>query len=112
MQIRATLTANVTNEPEIKATANSQVKNLRLAVDHDRKNKDTGEFEKTGDTTWIDAALWGDLADSDIQKGDLVELDATLVDKVWEGKNGTGHTLTTDYIASITVKYRKAGTGF
>jgi len=113
MQIKATFTANVTNDPTVTKTTNSQVKNLRLVVNHDKKNRETGEYEKTGDATWIDASLWGDLADTDIERGDLLEVTATMIDKTWERDGKSGHGLVTDYVESVVVKHRKAaGTGF
>jgi hypothetical protein len=59
--------------------------------------------------TKIRVTLWGDLADSDIQQGDIVEVTATLYERAYEGKNGPGRALETDWVDSIVVKYRKDG---
>jgi len=55
--------------------------------------------------------LWRDLADTDIQKGDLVEVVATLIEKEFDKKDGTvGRSLQTDYVESVVVKHRKEAT--
>jgi hypothetical protein len=57
--------------------------------------------------------LWRDLAGTDIQKGDLVEVVATLVEKEFDKKDGTqGRSLQTDYVESVVVKHRKEVEGF
>lgn len=108
-QIKATLTGNVTNDPEIKTTPNSQVKELNVAVNHTKKNRDSGEYEQTGDTTWVTVKLWGEKADLDFEKGDLIDVTATLVNKTFIKRDGTeGSRLETDYLESATVKHRKS----
>ena len=112
MQLRATFTGNVTNEPTVQAIGQKQtpLKELVVAINHDRKNRDTGEYEQTGDTTWITVKLWGERADLDFQKGDLVEFEGTLVEKHFTKRDGTeGRRLESDYVESVTVKYRKDG---
>lgn len=112
MQVKVQFTGNVTNEPEVKTIGakNTALKELRIAVNHDRKNKDTGEYEKTGDTTWIAVKLWGDRANEDFQKGDLIEYDGTIVEKHFEKRDGTeGRQLESDWVNTLTVKYRKDG---
>lgn len=110
MQFKAQFTANVTNQPEIREVGakNTPLKELNLAVNHDKKNKETGDFEKTGDTTWITVKLWGESAGKDFRKGDLVEFDGTIVEKHFTRKDGTeGRRLESDYVATLTVKFRK-----
>lgn len=106
MQLKAEFTGNVTNIPEVKSIGSKQtpLKELRVAINHDRKNKDSGEYEKTGDVTWVTVKLWGDRADEDFQKGDLVSFSGTLVEKHF-GENG--RALETDWVESVEVKYRK-----
>jgi single-stranded DNA-binding protein len=102
----------VTNAPEIREVGakNTPLKELNLAVNHDKKNKDTGEYERTGDTTWVTVKLWGDRASEDYRKGDLVEFDGTIVEKAFTRKDGTeGRRLESDYVGSIVVKFRKDG---
>jgi single-stranded DNA-binding protein len=77
------------------------------------ENKDSGEFEKTGDVSKVRVTLWRDLAtNADIQKGDLVEISATLVEKEFQKKDGTtGRSLQTDWVESVVVKHRKDAGG-
>ena len=110
MQLKAVLTGNVTNEPEVRQVGakGTNLKELNIAVNHDKKNKDTGEYEKTGDTTWVQVNLWGDNAAGDFRKGDLVEFNGTLIEKRFPKKDGTeGRRLESDYVESLTVKFRK-----
>jgi hypothetical protein len=84
-----------------------------LYVNHTKKDKDSGEYVKTGDVSKVRVTLWRDLAGTDIQKGDLVEVVATLVEKEFDKKDGTqGRSLQTDYIESVVVKHRKEVEGF
>jgi len=112
MQVRAQFTGNVTNVPELKTVGakNTPLKELNIAINHDKKNRDTGEYEKTGDTTWITVKLWGEAASQEFGKGDLVEYDGTIVEKQFTRKDGTeGRRLESDYVASVVVKYSKNG---
>ena len=113
MQLKAEFTGNVTNDPTTKniGAKNTALKELRVAINHDRKNRDTGEYEKTGDTTWVTVKLWGDRADLDFQKGDLVSYSGTLVEKTW-GEDNKGRTLESDWVENIEVKYRKESENF
>lgn len=113
MQLKAEFTGNVTNEPTIREVGakNTPLKELNVAINHDKKNKDTGEYERTGDTTWVTIKLWGDKASEDFRKGDLVSYDGTIVEKTFTRKDGTeGRRLESDYVGDLEVKYRKGGT--
>lgn len=108
MQLKAEFTGNVTNEPEVQliGAKETPLQELRVAINHDRKNKDTGEYEKTGDVTWVTVKLWGSLAeDQEFEKGDLVRFSGTLANKKW--KNGEGSTLESEWVESIDLVYRK-----
>jgi len=106
--VRATFDGAIVAEPEYFDTANSHGVNFPVYVNRQRKNRDTGSYEDTGDVTKIRVTLWGDLADStEIQKGDIVEVTATLYEREYQGKNGTGRSLETDWVDSVVVKYRK-----
>lgn len=110
MQVKVQFTGNVTNEPTIReiGAKNTPLKELVVAVNHDKKNKDTGEYERTGDTTWITVKLWGDRASEQFGKGDLIEYDGTIVEKAFTRKDGTeGRRLESDYVGSLVVKYSK-----
>lgn len=110
MQVKAQFTGNVTNEPTIREIGDKKtpLKELVVAVNHDKKDKATGEYVRTGDTTWITVKLWGDRASEQFGKGDLVEYDGTIVEKAFTRKDGTeGRRLESDYVASLVVKYSK-----
>lgn len=109
MQLKAEFTGNVTNDPEVKfiGAKETPLQELRVAINHDKKNRETGEFEKTGDTTWVVVKLWGDRAeDESFEKGDLIRFSGTLVEKHW-GDDGKGRTLESDRVESLELVYRK-----
>lgn len=107
-QIKATFTGGIVAEPERKEVNGNSLVSFPVYVNHTKKNKDTGAYDKTGDVSKIRVTLWRDLADNtDIQKGDLVEIVATLVEKEFDKKDGTtGRSLQTDYVESVVVKAR------
>lgn len=112
MQLKAEFSGNVTNEPEVKTIGakNTPLKELNVAINHDRKNRDTGDYEKTGDTTWVTVKLWGERANEQFGKGDLISYEGTLVEKHFQKRDGTeGRRLESDYIANVEVKYSKSG---
>ena len=112
-QVKATFTGNVVAAPDHRETPNgASLLEFPVYVNHSKKNRDTGEYEKTGDTTKIRVTLWGDLANnSDIQQGDLVEVSATIIEKEFPKKDGTpGRSLQTDWVESVVVKHRKSAT--
>jgi single-stranded DNA-binding protein len=117
MQMKVKLSGNITNDPTVQLVGarNTALMELNVAVNHDRKNKDTGEYEKTGDTTWVLVKLWGDTAENakdeaQYQKGDLINFEGTLVEKHYKLSNGTeGRKLESDWIETLTVLYRKGG---
>ena len=108
-QIKATFTGGVVAEPERREVSGSPLVEFPVYVNHTKKNKDTGEYDKTGDVSKIRVTLWRDLAENtDIQKGDLVEISATLVEKEFTKKDGTaGRQIQTDWVESVVVKHRK-----
>jgi single-stranded DNA-binding protein len=111
-QIKATFTGGIVAEPEAGTTPSGATRlSFPVYVNHTKKNKDTGAYDKTGDVSKIRVTLWGDLAaNADFQKGDLVEVVATLVEKEFQKKDGTmGRSLQTDYIESVIVKHRSDG---
>lgn len=105
---------NITNEPEIKliGTKQTPLKELNLAANARRKNKESGEFEPVLDkdgkqkVSWLTVKLWGDRANEDFVKGDLVEYVGSAQEEHFEKRDGTpGRRLESDYIESVTVKY-------
>lgn len=111
-RISAVFTGNVVAEPTKKEVNGVSLLEFPVYVNHTKKNRDTGEYEKTGDTSKIRVTAWRDLADSlDVQMGDLVEVHGSLIEKEFPKQDGTtGRSLQTDYIESVVVKYRKQET--
>jgi single-stranded DNA-binding protein len=108
-RINAVFSGNVVAEPTKKDINGTPLLEFPVYVNHTKKNRDSGEYEKTGDTSKIRVTVWRDLADSlDVKMGDLVEVNGTLVEKEFQKQDGTvGRSLQTDYIESVVVKYRK-----
>lgn len=107
-QIKAVFDGAVVAEPEYFTTnSGADGVNIAVYVNRQRKNRDTGVYEDTGDVSKIRVTLWGELAETKILKGDIVEVDATLYERAYEGKNGPGRSLETDWVNSIVVKHRK-----
>lgn len=107
MAFVAELTGNVATEPKVtEFDDGGKIKSFRVAVNERRKNRDTGEYEDTGNVTWVGISLRGDLADEDVYKGDLVEVNASLRTRDFQGSDGTTRqSLETTFINSFSVKY-------
>ena len=110
-RINAVFTGNVVAEPTKKDINGTSLMEFPVYVNHTKKNRDSGEYEKTGDTSKIRVTVWRDLADTlDVKQGDLVEVHGSLIEKEFDKKDGTpGRSLQTDYIESVVGKYRKDG---
>jgi single-stranded DNA-binding protein len=110
-RISAVFTGNVVAEPTKKDVNGTSLLEFPVYVNHTKKDRDSGEYIKTGDTSKIRVTVWRDLADSlDVKQGDLVEVHGSLIEKEFQKQDGTtGRSLQTDYIESVVVKYRKDG---
>ena len=108
-QVKATFTGGIVAEPERREVNGASLLEFPVYVNHSKKNKDTGEYVPTGDTTKVKVTLWRELADNtEVRKGDLVEVTGTIVEKEFDKKDGTkGRQLQTDWVESVVVKYRK-----
>ena len=107
-QVKAVFTGGVVAEPERREVGGAQLLEFPVYVNHTKKNRDTGEYDKTGDVSKFKVTLWRELAETDIRKGDLVEVSATIVEKEFDKKDGTkGRSLQTDWVESVVVKHRK-----
>ena len=95
----------------MKTVGESKVLEFPVYVNHTKKNRDTGSYEPTGDVSKIRVTLWREKAEmTDVRKGDIVEVVATLVEKNFTRNDGTeGRSLQTDWVESVIVKYRKDG---
>ena len=105
-QIKATFTGSVVAAPEARAAGSSNLVEFPVYVNHQKKNRDTQVYEKTGDVSKVKVTLWGDMANSsEVEKGDLVEVTATLVEKTFQKRDGTeGRALQTDYVEAVVIK--------
>jgi single-stranded DNA-binding protein len=108
-QVKAVFTGGIVAEPERREVNGASLLEFPVYVNHSKKNKDTGEYVPTGDTTKVKVTLWRELADNtDVRKGDLVEVSGTIVEKEFDKKDGTkGRQIQTDWVESVVVKYRK-----
>lgn len=108
-QIKVTFSGAVVAEPEKKQVGGSNLLEFPVYVNHTKKSKDSGDYEPTGEVSKIRVTLWREKAEmSDVQKGDIVEVVGTLVERNFTRKDGTeGRQLQTDYVESVIVKYRK-----
>lgn len=108
-RISAVFTGNIVADPTRREVNGSNLLEFPVYVNHTKKDRDSGEYVKTGDVSKIRVTLWRDLANSvDVQKGDLVEVHATLIEKEFSKQDGTsGRSLQTDYVEHVIVKHRK-----
>lgn len=104
-QIKAEFSGRVVAEPEKKMAGQSNLLQFPVYVNHSKKNRDTGAWEDTGDVSKIRVTLWREKADmSDIRKGDIVSITATLIEKEFDKQDGSkGRSLQTDYVESVDV---------
>lgn len=110
-RINATFSGGVVADPEdFEFSGGGTKRSFPVYVNHSKKNRDTGNYEDTGDVSKIRVALFGDLASTDIRKGDIVEVEGSLLEKEFEKRDGTtGRALQTEYVNSIVVKWRADG---
>lgn len=109
-QIKATFSGGVVADPESRQAGGADLLEFPVYVNHQRKDKDTGDYVPTGETSKIRVTLWRELSETDIQKGDIVEIVGTLKEVEFDKKDGTrGRQLQTDYVESAVVKWRKDG---
>ena len=63
-QVKATFTGGIVAAPERKTVGSSNLLEFPVYINHSKKNKDTNQYEQTGDVTKIKVTLWRDLADN------------------------------------------------
>ena len=112
-QVQSTFDGGVVAEPELKQVGSNGARVLEFPVyvNRRRKDRDSGEFADTGDVTKIRVQLWNEAADTtDVRKGDIVRVTATIYEREFEKRDGTaGRALETDWVESVEVVYRKDG---
>lgn len=95
MSCDITVEGNLGSDPEVKfLQSGEQITELRIAATPSKKNQQ-GQREDIGDPLWITASFWGNqnsyLADT-LKKGDKVTVTGVLVQRGWEGPDGTRKT--------------------
>ena len=89
-RISAVFTGNVVAEPTKKDVNGTSLLEFPVYVNHTKKDRDSGEYVKTGDTSKIRVTVWRDLANSlDVKQGDLVEVHGSLIEKEFQKQDGT-----------------------
>lgn len=114
MANKITISGGVVADPEFKTpTEKFRVLEFPLYDNETRRNKDTGEYEQTGNVTKLKVVLKNDLADQwrgKINKGDIVEITGSITEREYDKRDGTkGRALETTWVDSVTVKYTKGG---
>lgn len=111
--VRSTFDGGVVAEPESKELpSGATVLEFPVYVNRRRKNRDSGEYEDTGDVTKIRVQLWNEAGNIDVRKGDIVEVVGTIYEREFQKRDGTpGRALETDWVDSVKVVYRKDGGG-
>lgn len=105
-KIQATFDGRVVADVEARQVGTSTVYEFPVYVNHRKKNRDSGQYEDTGDTSKIRVSVWNEKPS--VTKGDIVEVVASLIEKEWAKKDGsTGRMLQTEFVDSVTVKSSK-----
>ena len=100
--IDAVIVGNVVADPETRTVGNYVVHEFPLYVNHNKKDKQSGAWVKTGDVSKIRVSVWGDKPS--IAKGDLIRIEAGLVEKNFTKRDGTeGRQMQTEYVKSIEI---------
>jgi len=106
MSNRLTITGVVVAEPElVQVTDRFEVLRFPLYDNDQRKNRDTGEWEDTGNVTKLRVELKFDLKDEwqdVIHKGDVLEVSASITEREYTRQDQTtGRSLETTYVSEI-----------
>lgn len=114
MSNKITISGGVVAEPEFKQISDTfRVLEFPLYDNERRKDKDTGQYEDTGNTTKLRVILKNDLADTwrgKINKGDVVEVVGSITEREYERKDGgKGRSLETTWVDSVEIKFSKSG---
>ena len=113
MSNKITISGGVVAAPEFKKISDTfRVLEFPLYDNQRRKNKDTGEYENTGNVVKMKVILKNDLADTwngKLGMGDIVEVSGTFTEREYERKDGAkGRALETDWVETVEVKFSKS----
>jgi single-stranded DNA-binding protein len=82
----------VANDLTVRQAGSSRVVDVSVPHTPRRKNRDTGEWEDSGETVWFEASFWDGHADSvldSVQKGSLVSLTGSVKLEAYLKRDGT-----------------------
>ena len=103
---RVTITGNLTSDPELRALpSGTSVCQLRVAVNHSRKNESTGQWEE--EPNYFDVTVFGKQGDNCanyLSKGRPVAVDGRLRWSEWEARDGSGKRQKVEIVAQ-TVQF-------
>ena len=108
MSIRGYIDGKIVADPEFKQiTEKFAVLELPLYSNRRVKNRESGEWENDPKgTTKLKVIIKFDLLNEwngKLNKGDVIKVTGSFFEREYEGKNGTGRSLETDFIESIEV---------
>ena len=109
------VTGGIVAEPERREVGNNHLIEFPLYDNETRKNKETGEYEKTGKVLKLKVTVWNDKADAFIDleagKGDLVKVTCTITEDEFVRKDGTpGRQLKTTFVDSVEIVHKSTKT--
>ena len=91
MSIISTVIGRLTQDPDLNFSQNGKAyANFSIAVDHNRKNRQTNEWEKTG-ATFLRVTLWEHMAEDaaeKLRKGQRVIAQGQVVTRFYEDRDG------------------------
>lgn len=92
MSFNASITGRVTQEPELKfGQSGKAILSLNVAINHRRKNQQTGQYEDSG-TTWMRVTLFGAQAENAadrVRAKDMVSAYGRVETREFQKKDGS-----------------------
>lgn len=106
----------IANELSVRNAGEHRVVDVSVPHTPRKFNKDSGQYENAGETTWYRASFWNEHADAvliSVGKGTLVHLTGGLVAKTYtknDGSTGVNLELVFPTIAAVVRKPKRGGT--
>lgn len=105
------ISGSIVAEPESIGKAGNGIK-VVLYDNEQKKDRDTGAYESTGNVTKLQIAVWGEenveFVKENIRKGDIWQVEGSIVEVEYEKKDGTtGRQLELKFAKNWDLKYRK-----
>jgi single-strand DNA-binding protein len=111
---KATLTVegNVGKDPQLTFSKDGKaITKFNVAVNYQRKNRDTGQWEEDGDTLWVQVVTFGFLAEDcaeSVTAGAGVFVDGRPKLETWQGREGDTRTTLTLLADRVGVKPKRS----